>query len=443
MMAELVIKNSRVVLPGGVVDAGLVIEAGKIRDIIKDSALPEADTVVDAGGKYILPGMIDVHVHMREPGAVSKEGWVTGSKAAAAGGITTLFDMPNTQPPTTSIKELDRKRMNVKGKSLVDYGFHFAATPDNQGELKKLSRDIASVKFYTCSTVGSLLIDNDAVILEDFRILGEKQLISTVHAENQLMIDYWMNALKESGEDITPLTYAETRCSICASESLNSLIYLSKSAGNKLHVAHISAREEVNLVRKFKDPQLTAEVSPHHLFLSLDDVKRLGSYSKVNPPLRPKTDQGALWEGLFDGTIDMIGSDHAPHLRESKERDVFTASAGFPELETTLPLLLNETHKGRLTIELIAKITAENPARVFRVRNKGRIETGFDADLVIVDMNREKMVREDELFTKCGWSPYAGRTLKGWPVKTFVGGNLVFDEGVIYEEKKGREVNYY
>ncbi|OYT54013.1 MAG: dihydroorotase [Candidatus Altiarchaeales archaeon ex4484_2] len=443
MMAELVIKNSHLVLPEGVVDAGLVIGAGKIKDIVKDSALPEADTVVDAGGKYILPGMIDVHVHMREPGAVSKEGWVTGSKAAVAGGVTTLFDMPNTQPPTTSIEELARKRENVKGKSLVDYGFHFAATPDNQEELKKLFGGIASVKFYTCSTVGSLLIDNDAVIFEDFRILGEKQLISTVHAENQVMIDYWMNALKESGEDVSPLTYAKARGNICASESLNSLIYLSKSAGNKLHVAHISTLEEVNLVRKFKDPQLTAEVSPHHLFLSLDDVGRLGSYSRVNPPLRSEVDNGALWEGLFDGTIDMIASDHAPHLRESKEGDVFTASAGFPELETTLPLLLNETHKSRLTLELIAKITAENPARVFRVKNKGRIEKGFDADLVIVDLDREKVVREEELFTKCGWSPYAGRTLKGWPVKTFVGGNLVFDEGIIYEEKKGREVNYY
>ncbi|MEA1925393.1 MAG: dihydroorotase family protein [Candidatus Altiarchaeota archaeon] len=443
MMAELVIKNSRLVLPEGVVDAGLVIGSGKIENILKDSALPDADTVIDAEGNYILPGMIDVHVHMREPGAVSKEGWVTGSKAAAAGGVTTLFDMPNTQPPTTSIDALAMKRENVNGKSLVDYGFHLAATPDNQGELKKLSGDIASVKFYTCSTVGSLLIDNDAVIFEDFRILEGKQLISTVHAENQVMIDYWMNALKESGKDITPLTYAETRGNICAGESLNSLIYLSKSAGNKLHVAHVSTLEEVNLIRKFKDPQLTAEVSPHHLFLSLDDVGRLGSYSRVNPPLRSEVDKGALWEGLFDGTIDMIASDHAPHLRESKEKDVFTASAGFPELETTLPLLLNETHNGRLTLELIAKITAENPARVFRVKNKGRIEKGFDADLVIVDLDRERRVREDELFTKCGWSPYAGRNLKGWPVKTFVGGNLVFDEGIIYEEKKGGEVNYY
>ncbi|OYT27436.1 MAG: dihydroorotase [Candidatus Altiarchaeales archaeon ex4484_96] len=442
-MADLVIRNSHLVLPEGVVDAGLVVDDGRITDIIKDSGLPQADTIVDAGGNYVLPGLIDPHVHMREPGAVSKEGWVTGSKAAVAGGFTTVFDMPNTQPPTSSIEELAKKRELVKDKSLVDYGFHFAVTQDNLDELRNLSGDIASVKFYVCSTVGSLIIENDAVIYEAFKILAGKGLLATIHAENQVMIDYWMNKLKDSGEEITPLLYARTRGNICAADSLNSLIYLSKSVGVKLHVAHLSTREEVQLVRKFKDEKLSAEVSPHHLYLGLDDVNSMGSYSKVNPPLRSKADRNALWEGLFDGTIDMIASDHAPHLRESKEKDIFAASAGFPELETTLPLLLNDTHNTRLTIELIAKLASENPARVFRIKNKGRIEKGYDADLVIVDMNREKKVLEDELYTKCGWSPYAGRKLRGWPLKTFVRGRLVYDDGIIYEENKGLEVSYY
>ncbi|RLI95322.1 MAG: dihydroorotase [Candidatus Altiarchaeales archaeon] len=441
-MVDLVIKNSKLVLPDGIVEAGIVINNGRIEDIKKNANLPVADRVIDCNGNYVLPGMIDPHVHFREPGAVSKEGWITGSKAAAAGGITTVIDMPNTQPPTASLEELMKKREIAKSKALIDYGFHFAATLENQKEIIRLDRDIASVKFYTSSTIGSLIVDNDAIIFEDFQILAEKDLIATVHAENQIMIDYWVGKLKESNVN-DPLKYAEARGNICAAVSLNSIIYLSRIVGNKLHIVHVSTREEVDLIRKFKNEKLTAEVSPHHLFLNKDDIKNLGSYSKVHPPLRSKADQNVLWEALHDGTIDMIASDHAPHLRESKEVDIFSASAGFPEVETTLPLLLNEVHNKRLTLNLIAKITAENPAKVFRIENKGMIKKGLDADLIIVDMNKKKKVDEEKLFTKCGWSPYRGRTLKGWPIKTLVRGNIVFDDGTIYGENRGTEIKYY
>ncbi len=440
-MPDLVIKNSKIVLPDKIVEGGIVVDDGKIEGILKNTALPKADKEINAEGNFILPGMIDVHVHLREPGAVSKEGWVTGTMAAAAGGVTTVFDMPNTQPPTASIEELAKKREIAASKALVDYGFHFAATTDNKEEIMNLQKDVASVKFYTCSTIGSLLINDDAIIFEDFQILAEKDLLSTIHAENQIMIDYWTGMLKDTGET-DPLKYAEARKNLCASDQLNSVIYLSNIAKNRVHVTHTSTKEEVELIRKYKSKRLTAEVSPHHLFLSKDDIKELGVYSKVNPPLRSKADQSVVWDALLDGTIDIIGSDHAPHLRESKEMDIFTASAGFPELETTLPLLLNEKNNGKLTLKLIAKVTAEKPAEIFRVQNKGRIEKGFDADLVIIDLKKKQKVKEEKLFTKCGWSPYKGRKLMGWPIKTFVRGKLVFDEGAIHEEHKGKEVKY-
>ena len=439
-MSDLVIKNSKLVLPEKIVDAGLVIEDGKIKRVTKDKNLPDAEEIIDARGNYVLPGLIDAHVHFREPGASSKEDWFTGSSAAVAGGVTTVLDMPNTQPPTTTIRHLNEKREIARSKAIIDYGFHFGATIDNSDELSRLGNDIASVKFYMSITTGSLIVDNDAVIFEEFGILRDKKILAAVHAENHDMVEHWFDRLKER-EGVDALDYANSRPNICAADALNHMIFLSKMVGNSVHFCHVSTREEVGILRNSKDNRVTAEATPHHLFLTKRDIKELGNYSKVNPPLRSREDQLELWNAIHSGVIDIIATDHAPHLPGEKERDILIASAGMPGLETMLPLLLNEVNKGNLTLIELSRLTATNPARIFRIENKGMIKEGYDADLVIIDLKKEERVDNSRLFTKCGWSPFDGWKLKGWPIKTLVRGNLVFDEGSI-ERIQGKEVAY-
>lgn len=439
-MADLVIKNSRIVFPDRIFEGGIIIQDGKIVDIKKDSELPSERNVLNAQGNYILPGLIDVHVHFREPGASSKEDWSTGSMAAAAAGITTVIDMPNTQPPTTTSELLEKKKKIAGSKSIVDYGFHFGASTENIEELKKVS-GIASVKFYMSSTTGNLLIGNDAIFFEELRVLAERNLLSTVHAENNGMVEYWTERLMKS-ERTDPMAYAESRPNVCAAEAAGRAILLSRIAGARLHLCHINTREEVELLERNKTSgNLTAEATPHHLFLTEEDMKKLGNFAKTNPPLRSREDQNALWKGIRNGIIDVIATDHAPHLPESKEMDVWNSSAGVPGLETMLPLLLNQINKKNLTINKVVQVTSENPARIFGIKNKGRIEAGYDADLVIVDLKKEIQIKNEKLFTKCGWSPFDGWKLKGSILKTILRGNIVFDEGSIYKTQ-GREIEY-
>ncbi len=440
-MSDLVIKNAKLVLSDGVFEGGLLIEDGKIKKITSDSGLLKADKVIDANGNYVLPGLIDAHVHFREPGSSSKEDWFTGSSAAAAGGVTTVLDMPNTQPPTSTIEQLNRKREIAQSKSIIDYGFHFGASADNLNELSALENNVASVKFYMSETTGSLRVDNDAVIFEEFKLLADKKILATIHAENRDMIQYWTNKLKEKKE-ANAIDYTNTRPNICAADALNQMMYLSKMAGNRIHFCHVSTREEIMLLKNSKTEKITAETTPHHLFLTKEDIKKLGNYSKVNPPLRSIEDQKKLWDAVHSGLIDIISTDHAPHLPEEKNRDILMASAGMPGVETMLPLLLNEVNKGNLKITDITRLTAVNPAKIFQIKNKGMIKEGYDADLVIIDLKKEAKVDNSKLLTKCGWSPFNGRKLKGWPTKTFVRGNKVFDEGSIIKTQ-GNEVTYF
>lgn len=436
-MSELVIKNGKLVLPDKIFEGDIAIDNGKIFMIGKDL---KGDKVVNAEGNYILPGLIDVHVHFREPGASSKEDWSTGSSAAASAGITTVLDMPNTQPPTTTVELLDKKRGIAASKSTVDFGFHFGASTENMDELRKVEK-IASVKFYMSSTIGSLFVGNDAVLFEELKILAERNILGIFHAENREMVQHYMQRLISEGRT-DPEAYSDARSNICAAEAVNKIIFLSKMAKNRLHFCHVSTKEEVDIIARNKSIlPITAEACPHHLFLNKEYLRKLGSLVKTNPPLRSKEDQNALWKGIQDGTLDVIATDHAPHLMESKERDIWSASAGVPGVETMLPLLLNEVNKGNLTLNQLAKLTAENPARIFRIKDKGKIKEGYDADLVIIDLKKEKKVQNDKLFTKCGWSPFDGWKLKGWPVMTFIRGNLIFDNGDI-NKIKGREVSY-
>ncbi|MFZ2456508.1 MAG: dihydroorotase [Candidatus Altiarchaeia archaeon] len=435
-MSDLVIKNGKVVLPERTYTGDILIDGGKIEKIGKNLSAGE---VIDARGKYVLPGLIDAHVHFREPGGSNKEDWLTGSSAAAAGGVTCVLEMPNTQPPTVT-KELLYQKRKFARRSLVDYGFHFGASTGNIDELRKIDR-IASVKFYMGSTTGSLLVESDAILFEQLSVLAERDIPATVHAESENMISYLTKKLRAQSRDDAE-AYSEARPNMSAADAVNRILSLTKLAKNRVHLCHISTKEELGVIGIYrKNMPLTSEASPHHLFLTREDYKTLGTLAKTNPPMRSKEDRAALWKAIREGAIDIIATDHAPHSLESKSQGIWDAPSGVPGLETMLPLLLNEVNKGGLNMRQLVHLTAENPARIFSIKNKGCIKAGYDADLVIADMSLAKKVDDGKLFTKCGWSPFAGRELKGWPVTTIVRGNIVYDEGIIHKNR-GAEVLY-
>lgn len=397
---SLFIANADVFLDGKLQKKNILVADGKIKGITDEKAITTS-RFIDAAGKIILPGLIDSHVHFREPGLTHKEDFFTGSCAAAAGGVTTIIDMPNTIPPTTTIELLDEKR-KLAEKSIVNYGFHFGSAVDDMNEIRKLKdSDAASVKVYMDATTGNLLINNNEAL--NFILRNYKMI--TCHAED----DHVLKAIN-----------------------------LIKDTKNKLYLCHISTENELNIIKKNKiKNKVFVEVTPHHLFLSEADDKN--SFFKMKPALKSKKDQEALWLAIEKNRIDAIGSDHAPHTIEEKQKENFPH--GIPGIETMLPLLFNAVLNKKLKMEKLVQLCCENPAKIFQIRNKGFIKEGYDADLVVVDPLLEKEVNNESLFTKCKWSPFSGWKLKGWPVMTIVNGNVVFENGKI-NNIKAKEISY-
>ncbi|MDP7116633.1 MAG: amidohydrolase family protein [Candidatus Woesearchaeota archaeon] len=400
MISKLII-NGKILENGELVEKNILIENHKIRELIDDQVT--VDEIIDVKGKIILPGLIDCHVHMREPGFTEKEDFFTGSKAAAIGGITTFLDMPNNKPPIVTVEALEQKRKLAK-KSIVNYGFHFGSTPDNLSEIEKAEK-IASVKVYMNATTGDLLVDRD--------------------------------------ENLTSLFKAANRISVHAEgPAVEKAIDIFKSIDNKkkkLYLCHVATAEEMETIKKNKKANIHVEVIPHHLFLTSEDAK--DGFTKMKPSLKSKTDQDALWEGIKSGIVSTIATDHAPHTILEKQSE--NPPYGVPGEETLLPLLLNAVNEGKLSLAKVVELTAENPAKIFCLKDKGKIEEGYDADLVVVDMELEKEVRNEDLKTKCKWSSFNGRKLKGWPIMTIISGKLINNNGILTDTHKGREVVYY
>ncbi len=420
----LLIRGGEVFL-GNLQKKNILIDNGKIVDLVDDE--PQTDDVIDADGLIILPGAIDAHVHFREPGNTAKEDFLTGSQAAAAGGVTTVLDMPNNNPPITTIKALEEKR-KLAAKSVVNFGLFMGATEDNADEIKE-AKNIPGVKIYMGSSTGNLLVTDDEALK---RIFSTGKLC-VVHAEDEDLMKENMKVHTKNHVS----SHGKIRNRESAQKALLRAIELSGSA--KIHIAHISTKEELDAIRRAKQVNvaISCEVTPHHLFLSEKDTEQLLNYGKMNPPLRSAEDVSLLWEGLRDGTIDIVATDHAPHLREEKDKDYSDAPSGIPGVDTMLPLLLDSVQQGRISLERVVEVTSSAPARIFGLK-KGKIEKGYDADLVLVDMNKEQIVRPR---SKCGWSAFEGQTLKGWPQITLVNGQVVFDDGET-GETPAKEVNF-
>lgn len=411
----------------------LLIEEGKIAKIGKHL---DAEKIIDCRGLVLIPGLIDSHVHFRTPGAEYKEDWKTGSRAAAKGGVTTVLDMPNTNPPTVDQASLDQKRQLTR-ESIVNFGFHFGATKENISLAKKI-KGIAGVKVFVGSSTGTLLMDNPDDLKELF---SDTDQLFLVHAENEQFIQEQTDKYKDETD---PIIHTKIRAPKAAAKSVSMLLKLIEQTGARVHFCHVSTARELELISEAKRRGLpiTCEVTPHHLFLTEEEYSRKGNLIKTNPPLRSETDRQALWKGIKEGVVDTIGTDHAPHTREEKEKDYWQAPSGVPGVETMLPLLLNEVAKGNLDLGKITQLTSNNPAQIFKIQNKGRIEESYDADLALVDLNLKNTVKENELETKCGWSPFADWLLTGWPVVTIVNGNIVFNKGTVFNKAKGREIEF-
>lgn len=384
--------------------------------------------VIDAKGSLILPGAIDVHVHFRDPGMAKKENWYTGSCSAAAGGVTTVFDHPNTIPPTIDPKSFREKRKVAK-KSIIDYGINAGVTT-NLTNLKDLWELGATAfgEIFMAESTGSLNI-NERTLKEAFGIIENLGAVACIHAEDEETIKKFVHMLKGN---LTPESYSKSRSNLSEKIAVEKAIKLAPDKTN-LHFCHISALESLGIIRKAKieNKNITCEVTPHHLLLSIRDYRRLGMLGKMNPPLRDFPSQQSLWEGLNDGTIDIIASDHAPHLESEKMTDIWTSPAGVPGVETLMPLMLMAVKRNLITLKRLIETTSYNPARIFNLK-KGVLAPGYDADMVI--MGKAKEIRKENMHSKAGWTPFNGMQAI-FPKMTISRGEVVFEDGQIIAKK--------
>ncbi len=421
---ELAIKNGKVFIKGRIVQADIGIENGKIAGIAKKV---EGFKVINASKMLILPGAIDVHVHFREPGLTHKEDWYTGSCAAAAGGVTSVIDQPNTIPPTTTVKAYKAKLKLASQKSIVDFGINAGVM--KEAELEELWKQgaIAFGEIFLADSAAEL---DYSFLHSAFERIARLRGIACVHAEDSSLIK--QNLKKYKGSD--PSIHSKIRSARCEALAIQRVLNLSAKLRYKarLHICHLSSRLGLKLLRQ---SACTAEATPHHLLLNLKDYSRLGNLAKVNPPLRSKTDQLALWRAFVRGEVEVLASDHAPHLFVEKQ-DTGSAPSGVPGVETMMPLLLAMVKKRLIPLETLVNAVSKNPAKIFKIKNKGEIKCGMDADLLITDLKPTK-IRARKLHSKCGWTPFEG--FEGvFPKLTLLRGEVIFKGDVTRERGFGK-----
>lgn len=431
-------RNAQIVTPMGVISGNLLIDGQTIREVDAGS-LVSADAVVDVEGRYVIPGIVDDQVHFREPGLTHKEDLNHATRACARGGVTSFLEMPNTSPTTTSVEALHDKLQLASTRCHVNYGFYIGATVDNIVELQKAQRT-PGIKIFIGSSTGNLLVDDQAALE---RIFAETKLPICAHCEDESTIRKNSERFADRTDvAVHSLIRDETAAIVATRRSIN----LAVRHKHHFHVLHVSTAAEVEPIFAARQ-WVSAEVCPHHLFFNTDDYARLGSLVKMNPSIKSASDNQALWQALLDGKIEVVATDHAPHTLEEKQLPYPQCPSGLPAIENSLALMLNQVHKGLCSIEQVVSWMCEAPARIWSLKNKGRIEPGYDADLVIVDLDRTETIRNEQQQAKCGWSPWHGETLTGWPIATWVMGRQVFhrnDDGAEWylPEPTGQEIRF-
>ena len=428
-MNKVLIKNAQIVNEGIIVKGDVFIENDLIVEIGGSISAKTGDTqIIEANGKYLIPGMIDDQVHFREPGLTHKATIATESKAAVAGGITSFIEMPNTVPQATTIEKLEEKFSIAKKTSWANYSFMFGGTNDNLEEILKVDEHkVAGLKLFLGSSTGNMLVDNPKVLEE---IFSKTNLLISVHCEDEKTIKNNLEKyLKEFGDDIPIEMHPKIRSTEACYLSSSKAIELAKKTGARLHVFHLSTEKETHLFSNKKplaEKKITAEVCVHHLWFTEEDYKTKGTKIKWNPAIKSQKDNDGLWKALLDDRLDVIATDHAPHTLEEKNNSYNKAPSGGPLVQHALVALLEMHHKGKISLEKIVEKACHNPAILFQIKDRGFIREGYKADLVLVDLISPWTVNKENILYKCGWSPFEGTTFKSRVSHTFVNGILTY-----------------
>jgi len=435
----LLIRNARILLPSGEFFLGDVQTRGgeivQVAPEISTSTMNPMDGEIDAQGLTLLPGVIDPQVHFREPGLEHKEDLFTASCACARGGVTSFLEMPNTRPLTITQEALSDKLHRAGDKCLVNYGFFIGATPENLPDLLD-AQPTCGIKIFMGSMHGPLLVDQEA-LLEPIFAKGRRLI--AVHGEDQARI----NQRRQEFAGISdPAIHSQIQDNQAALNATQLALKLSKKYQRRLHILHLSTAQEAELLRQDKPSWVSAEVTPQHLLLNTSAYERIGTLAQMNPPLRSPHDNEVLWQALLDGVIDFIATDHAPHTLAEKAQTYPNSPSGMPGVETSLPLMLTQALQGRCSVAQVSHWMSTAVAKGYGIPKKGAIAPGYDADLVLVDLNNYHPVLREELLTKCGWSPFEGWNLTGWPVITIVGGQIVYQKGQLYPEVRGKALTF-
>ena len=445
--ADLVIHNGIVVSPDAAIPASIAIKDEKILAVGAAEAMPPARETLDARGLHILPGAIDVHVHFRDPGYPHKEDWESGTAAAAFGGVTTVFDMPNTIPPTGNAEILAAKHKIAASKAHVDFGLYGLLGEDTIQQVPELIEGgVIGFKLYMGNTFGKIPSPSTGAMLEAFEVVAETGKRISLHAETNSIMERRQTRLMEAGRH-DPLAHIASRPAVVAIEAVSRACILSEWTGARIHILHISSADELRPLReaKARGVDVTGETCPQYLFLSTDDYARFGGVIRVNPPVREKENQEPLWAALADGTVDMIATDHAPHTQEEKTRnDIWAVDCGFPGVETQMPAMLTEVNAGRMSISDYVRWSSFNPAKTWGLYpRKGAIAPGADADLALVDLARAWTIDDAKIQSRSKISPWHGRVVKGLPIHTIVRGRFVMrDRGLMADTRGfGRSVH--
>ncbi|MBK9083416.1 MAG: dihydroorotase [Rhizobiales bacterium] len=432
---DLILSDGDVVNQDGAGQRDIGVTAGRIA-AIGDLSRASAGERVDCRGLTILPGVIDTQVHFREPGATHKEDLETGSRAAVMGGVTGVFEMPNTNPLTTDAATLADKVARGTHRMHCDFAFWVGGTHDNVKDIPELERlpGAAGIKVFMGSSTGSLLVADDAGVAA---ILGQTRRRAAFHSEDEARLD------SRKGERIEgdPASHPVWRDEIAAVQCTQRLIRIARQQRAAIHVLHISTEEELALLADAKDVA-SAEVTPHHLTLTADDYARLGTKLQMNPPVRAARHRDGLWRGLAQGVLDILGSDHAPHTLEEKAKPYPQSPSGMTGVQTLVPVMLDHVNAGRLTLARFVDMTSAGPARLFGIARKGRIAVGYDADFTVVDMKRRQTIANDWIASRSQWTPHDGRQVTGWPVGTFVRGAKAMWEGELVTPAQGEAIRF-
>jgi dihydroorotase len=434
--ADMILKGATVVNHDGAARRDIAVAGGKIVGLgeLEGTTAPK---VHDCSNLHILPGVIDSQVHFREPGLEHKEDLESGSRAAVMGGVTAVFEMPNTKPLTTSAETLADKVSRARNRMFCDFAFYVGGTHQNVNQLQQLERleGAAGIKVFIGSSTGELLVQDDEGLEA---IVAKINRRAAFHSEDEYRLRDRLHH-QVAGDSASHPVWRDAEAARLSTERL---LRIARKHGKRIHVLHISTADELPLLAAHRDIA-TVEVTPHHLTLTADDYARLGTTLQMNPPVRDSHHRDALWGAIESGLVDVLGSDHAPHTREEKAKPYPQSPSGMTGVQTLVPVMLNHVNNGRLTLQRFVDLTSHGPNRIFGIASKGRIAEGYDADFTVVDMQRTETITNGWIESKAGWTPYDGKKVKGWPVGTIVRGHFAMWQGELAQKATGAPVQFF